>query len=71
MSIQITSANDIIRVEFRGHFYAHDELREAIWLSNIELRNGLPKDERIEAQQQIAEMEIALEALVAAEGERR
>ncbi|MFC0808992.1 hypothetical protein ACFHWW_26725 [Ensifer sp. P24N7] len=71
MSIQITSANDITRVELRGHSYAADELREAIWLSNMELRNGLPKRERIEAQQQLAEMEIALEALVAVEGERR
>ena len=30
MSIQINSAHDI-RVEYRGHFYAEDELRESIW----------------------------------------
>ncbi|OHV80372.1 hypothetical protein [Ensifer sp. LCM 4579] len=71
MSTQIISTNDIIRVEFCGQFYAEDELREAIWLTNIELRNGLPKRERVAAQQQIAGMTIALEALVSAEGERR
>lgn len=69
MSIQIIFTNGINRVEFRGDFYTEDELREAIWLNNIELRNGLPKDERIEAQQQIAAMELALEALMAAERE--
>ena len=55
MSIQINSAHDI-RVEYRGHFYAEDELRESIWLVNMELRNGLPRRERIEAKQQIAEV---------------
>ena len=63
MSIQINFSHDI-RVEYRGHFYAEDELRESIWLVNIELRNGLPRRERIEAKQQIAEMEAALEALL-------
>ncbi|PJR10241.1 hypothetical protein [Sinorhizobium meliloti] len=71
MSTQIISTNDIIRVEFCGHLYAADELREAIWLTNIELRNGLPKRERLEAQQQIAGMELALQALTEAEGEGR
>ena len=71
MSTQIISTNDIIRVEFCGQSYAADELREAIWLTNIELRNGLPTRERREAQQQIAGMTIALEVLVAAEGERQ
>ena len=70
MSIQINFAHDI-RVEHRGHFYAEDELRESIWLVNMELRNGLPKRERIEAKQQIAEMEAALKALVTAEGAGR
>lgn len=65
----MTAVYSTIRVEFRGQFYAEDELREAIWLANIELRAGLPKDERIEAQHQIADMEMALEALLAAEGE--
>jgi hypothetical protein len=34
---------------------------------NIELRAGLPKRERIEAQQQIVEMESRLRALLSAE----
>ena len=55
------------RIEYRGHLYAEDELRESIWLVNIELRAGLPKRERIEAQQQIAELESRLQALLSAE----
>lgn len=70
MSIQINHAQDI-RVEYRGRFYAEDELRESIWLVNMELRNGLPKRERIEAKRQIAEMEAALKALLTAEGAGR
>ncbi len=70
MSIQINFAHDI-RVEHRGHLYAEDELRESIWLVNVELRNGLPRRERIEAKRQIAEMEAALKALVTAEGAGR
>ena len=34
------------RIEFDGQIYAEDELHEAIWLVNMELRNGLPKRER-------------------------
>lgn len=63
MSIQINSAHDT-RVEYRGRLSAEDELRESIWLVNMELRNGLPRRERIEAKRQIAEMEAALEALL-------
>ena len=63
MSIRIISAHDI-RVEYRGQFHAEDELRESIWLVNMELRNGLPRRERIEARQEIAEMETALKALL-------
>lgn len=70
MSIQIISAHDI-RAQYSGHFYAEDELRESIWLVNMELRNGLPRRERIEAKRQIAEMEAALKALVTAEGAGR
>ena len=55
------------RIEYRGHYYAEDELRESIWLAKIELRAGLPKRERIEAQQQIVEMESRLRALLSAE----
>ena len=63
MSIRINSAHDI-RVEYRGQFHAEDELRESIWLVNMELRNGLPRRERIEARQEIAEMETALKTLL-------
>ena len=63
MSIRIISAHDI-RVEYRGQFHAEDELRESIWLVNMELRSGLPRRERIEARQEIAEMETALKALL-------
>ena len=63
MSIRIISAHDI-RVEYRGQFHAEDELRESIWLVNMELRSGLPRRERIEAKRQIAEMETALKALL-------
>ena len=63
MSIRIISTHDI-RVEYRGQFQAEDELRESIWLVNMELRNGLPRRERIEARQEIAEMEAALKALL-------
>jgi hypothetical protein len=54
-------------IEYHGHLYAADELRESIWLAKIELRAGLPKRECIEAQQQIAEMESRLRALLIAE----
>ena len=63
MSIRIISNHDI-RVEYRGQFHAEDELRESIWLVNMELRSGLPRRERIEARQEIAEMETALKALL-------
>ena len=51
------------RIEFGGQIYAQDELHEAIWLVNMELRNGLPTRERIEAQHQITRYEAMLEAL--------
>jgi hypothetical protein len=59
------------RIEYRGHLYAEDELRESIWLVNVELRAGLPKRERIEAQQQIVEMESCLRALLISEAAGR
>ena len=51
------------RIEFCGQIYAEDELREAIWLVNMELRNGLPQNERIEAQDQIRQYGELLAAL--------
>jgi hypothetical protein len=62
MSIQFHLSLDA-RIEHRGRFYAEDELREAIWLVNMELSSGLPKRERIEAQRQIAHYEALLGAL--------
>lgn len=58
--LQTTADN---RIEFRGRIYAEDELQEAIWLVNMELRNGLPKNERIEAQDQIRQYDELLAAL--------
>ena len=59
------------RIEYRGHFHTEDELRESIWLANIEMRAGLPKREHIEAQQQIAEMELSLQQLLSTEAAGR
>lgn len=61
MSIQFQINGD--RIEENGESYAADELYEAIWLVNIELRNGLPKQERIAAKRQIARYEALLDAL--------
>jgi len=61
MSIQFQISGD--RIEENGESYAADELHEAIWLVNIELRNGLPKQERITAKRQIARYEALLDAL--------
>jgi len=51
------------RIECNGQIYAEDDLHEAIWLVNRELRTGLPKHERIEAQHQITQYEAMLDAL--------
>jgi hypothetical protein len=50
-------------IAYQGHFYSEDELREALWLVQIELRNGLPEDEKREAEQQITELHALLKAL--------
>ena len=50
-------------IAYQGHFYSEDELREALWLVQIELRNGLPKDEKREAEQQILELNGLLKCL--------
>jgi hypothetical protein len=55
------------RIKYRGCLYAEDEMHENIWLANIELRAGLPKRKRIEAQRQIAEMELCLQKLLSVE----
>jgi hypothetical protein len=51
------------RIESGGEAFAEDELCEALWLVNIELRAGLPRRERIEARRQIAQYEALLSAL--------
>lgn len=52
-----------LRIETGGRIFAEDELREALWLVNIELRAGLPRREQIEAKHQIAQYEELLSAL--------
>ena len=51
------------RIEFNGQTYAEDQLHEEIWLVKPELRAGLPKRERIEAQHQITQYQALLDAL--------
>ena len=63
VSYRILQTSKDNRIEFRGQLYAEDDLHEAIWLIKRELRAGLPKRERIEAQQQITQYEAMLDAL--------
>ncbi len=63
LSYRIFQTNADNRIQFNGEIYAEDELHEAIWLIKMELRAGLPKRERIEAQQQITQYEAMLDAL--------
>ena len=63
ISYRIFQTNGNNRIEFSGLLYAEDDLHEAIWLVNRELRAGLPKRERIEAQHQITQYETLLDAL--------
>ena len=63
ISYRILQTTGYNRIEFSGQTYAEDELHEAIWLVNMELRDGLPKRERIEAQRQITQYEAMLDAL--------
>ena len=51
------------RIESGGRVFAEDELSEALWLVNIELRAGLPRREQIEAKRQIAQYEALLSTL--------
>ena len=62
-SHQIQQIAGVLRIDYQGYFYAEDELHEALWLVNIELRNGLPKRERIEAECQIEQYEKLLTTL--------
>jgi hypothetical protein len=60
---QIQRIEDLNRIEHGGRFYAEDELCEALWLVNIELRAGLPKRERMNANRQVAQFEELLSTL--------
>ena len=52
------------RIECGGQIYGLEDLCEAIWLINMELRGAyLSKRERIEAQRQITQYEAMLDAL--------
>jgi len=63
ISYRIINANHDPRIECRGQIYGLEDLCEAIWLNNMEIRAGLPKRERIEAQRQITQYEAMLDAL--------
>ena len=62
-SYRIQNIAGVPRIEFQGQFHAEDELCEAIWLVKMELRNGLPSDEHLIAQQQVAQYQTLLEEL--------
>jgi hypothetical protein len=68
ISYRLFQTNGDQRIEFNGQTYAEDQLHEEIWLVRRELRAGLTKRERIEAQQQIAHYEAMLDALRGAGG---
>jgi hypothetical protein len=61
MSIPFQISGD--RITEGDETFAADELHEALWLVQIELRNGLPKRERELAQCQIVRFQALLDAL--------
>jgi len=63
ISYRILKGDGDNRIEFRGQIYAEDELHETIWQINREIRSGLPKNERIEAQCEIRQYQELLTAL--------
>jgi hypothetical protein len=63
ISYRILPSAPFNRIEFNGQTYAEDQLHEEIWLVKRELRAGLPKRERIEAQHQITQYQALLDAL--------
>ena len=50
-------------IECGGQIYGEEDLCDAIWLVQKELRHGLPKKEQIVARCQIAQFQAMLEAL--------
>ena len=64
VSYRIQRNSDVLRIECGGQIFAEDELREAIWLVNMELRSGgLSRREQIAAKRQIADYGEHLAAL--------
>jgi hypothetical protein len=64
ISYRIINANHDPRIECRGQIYGLEDLCEAIWLINMELRGAyLSKRERTKAQRQITQYEAMLDAL--------
>jgi hypothetical protein len=68
ISYRILPSAPFNRIEFNGQTYAEDQLHEEVWLVKRELRAGLPKRERVQAQNQIAHYEAMLDALRRAGG---
>jgi hypothetical protein len=63
ISYRILPSAPFNRIECAGQIYTEDELHEEIWQVNREIRAGLSKRERTEAQHQIAQYEAMLNAL--------
>ena len=63
ISYRISNNSGEPRIEFDGQVFAEDELYEALWLVNIELRGGLSRRERADAKREIAQYEELLSAL--------
>ena len=64
VSYRIRRNTGVLRIEYDGEIFAEDELHEAIWLVNRELRSlGLSRREQIEAKRQITQYGELLAAL--------
>jgi hypothetical protein len=68
ISYRILNMNGNAVAECGGQIYGLEDLCDAIWLTNKEIRGGLPKRERVQAQNQIAHYEAMLDALRRAGG---
>ena len=63
IAYRITNNSGFLRIEWCSQAYSEDELNEAIWLCNRELRAGLPRREQLQARREIAQFEELLAAL--------
>ena len=63
ISYRVIKNNGDALIECGGQIYGEEDLCEAIWLVQKELRHGLPKKEQIVAQRQIAQFQAMLDAL--------